>query len=405
MAVNLTELGVSRYKKRDSRYEIQDVKVKALRLVVQPSGAKSWAARFWRHNRQHKLTLGPFPEVTLEAARRGAKLAVAAVADGRNPVEERKEARRREERERAEAITTQTAYERYETEHIDAALGKDTATNVKRLFRLYILPAIGKTQVKDVTHDDCKAIWTKEARRGNPSNANKIFVALRHFFRWLRRNSILANPSPLDDVEAPEGSAPRDRVLKTEELRLVWNAAGKMEYPFGPFVRLLILTLSRRNEVSEMVRGELDVPASQWTLPSERTKNGRVHLVPLAPAALDLIKALPEHDSKAGWLFTTDGETAASNFSKRKRTLDAIVTELNDGKPIPNWTLHDLRRTGDTGMHNLGVQPHIVEACVNHVSGHKGGVAGRYNWAEYLPEKRAAFELWAAHVMKIADAV
>jgi integrase len=165
---------------------------------------------------------------------------------------------------------------------------------------------------------------------------------------------------------------------------------------------MLILTLARRNEVARMVRPELDLAGELFTLPGARTKNKLEHLVPLAPAALDILRRLHNYvDSEAGFIFTTDGKHASSNFSKNKRRLDALVTKLNDGTPLPRWTLHDVRRTGDTGMHELGVAPHIVEAFVNHISGHKKGVAGTYNKAKYLKEKRAAFALWAEHVTSL----
>jgi len=399
----LTALGVQKIAPRERTFEVPDGKVRGLWLVIQPSGAKSWCVRFSRHNRDRRFTIGRYPVLGLDAARKAAGEALARVAAGRDPIEERKEQRRKEERERAEAVTVQAVYEsRYEPEHV-ATLGEGTAANVRRMFTRYILPAIGKAKIGEVSTDACAAIWEKEAKRGYASNAHKVFAVLRHFFGWLRRKRIMTKANPVEDMEPPKEGAPRERVLNTAELRLVWLAAGETPYPFGAFVQLLILTLARRNEVSEMMKRELDLAAALWTLPSARTKNSKEHLVPLSGAAMDILRRIHNYvGSTAGWVFTTDGETSASNFSKRKRVLDAIVTRLNGGEAIPNWTLHDLRRTGDTGMHELGVAPHIVEACVNHV-GHKSGVRGTYNRAQYLPEKRDAFERWAAHVLSVAD--
>lgn len=389
----LTALSVEKYAKKPHRYEVPDSKVAGLRLIVQPSGAKSWAVRYSRHNRDRRFTLGPFPTLGLDAARKAAGVALAKVAAGTDPGEERKTTRRTEERERASAVPIKAAWERYLAEHVAPSTAESTADQTTWLFTKFILPAIGRVAIGAVTPGECKAVWDKERKRGNPSNAHKVFVALRGFFNWLRAELIMTKPSPLEGLVPPEGSKAGERTLNAAELRLVWLAAGEMDYPFGPFVKLLILTLARRNEVARMTKAELD--GALWTIPGARTKNKREHVVPLAGLALDTIKRCDNYTSEAGWLFTTDGEHAASNFSKNKCRLDAIVTRLNDGKPIPPWKLHDLRRTGDTEMHELGVAPHIVEACVNHVSGHKRGVAGTYNKAKYLPEKRAAFDLWA----------
>lgn len=401
----LTALAVERIAPKASRFEVPDSKVAGLRLVVQPSGAKSWCVRYSRHDRDRRFTLGRFPVLGLDAARKRAGEALAIVAAGRDPGAEKTATRRAEERERAAAILIRDAFKRYKAEHIDRG-AESTAYQTTWLFAKFILPAIGSLTIGEVTPGECKAIWAKQQRRGRRSNANKIFIALRGFFNWLRAELIMTAPSPLDGMKPPEGSKGGARHLDAAELRLVWLAAGEMDYPFGPFVRLLLLTLARRNEVGRMVKTELDLPGALWTIPETRTKNKREHVVPLSGAALDALRRLDNYiDSEAGFIFTTDGERASSNWSKNKRALDAIVTKLNNGTAIPHWKLHDLRRTGDTEMHELGVAPHIVEACVNHISGHKKGVAGTYNKAKYLKEKRAAFDLWAAHVVRIAEGV
>jgi integrase len=116
-------------------------------------------------------------------------------------------------------------------------------------------------------------------------------------------------------------------------------------------------------------------------------------VVPLAPLARDILKSVT---ADAGLLFTTTGRSPVSGFSKIKSRLDNSMS-------IPPWRLHDLRRTAATGMAGIGVAPHIVEACLNHVSGAKAGVAGTYNRAAYEPEKRAALERWADHITGIVS--
>jgi integrase len=197
-------------------------------------------------------------------------------------------------------------------------------------------------------------------------------------------------------------------VLSQDEIRWFWQATEAADAPrvlgapkpFKALLRLLLLTGQRLDEVAGMTREELRDDGS-WHLPSARTKNKRAHVVPLSPLACDLIASMGDEDT--GLVFTTNGRTPVSGWSRMKRRLDAAMLELakqeRGGKvTIPPWRLHDLRRTAVTNIVELGVPPHVVELVVNHISGHKAGVAGVYNKSEMLPERKAALERWAAHL-------
>jgi len=146
-----------------------------------------------------------------------------------------------------------------------------------------------------------------------------------------------------------------------------------------------------------MTRGELSDDGATWTIPSSRTKNKRAHVVPLPPLARAIIAGVKPIASAAGYVFTTNGRSAISGWSAIKKVLDAAM-----GATSP-WRLHDLRRTAATGMAEIGIPPHIVEAALNHVSGAKAGVAGTYNRAAYAPEKRAALERWAERIERLVS--
>ena len=141
-----------------------------------------------------------------------------------------------------------------------------------------------------------------------------------------------------------------------------------------------------------MRRDEID--GATWTIPGARTKNRRVHVVPLAPLARQLIASVPGNGEL---VFTTDGRSPVSVGSKIKRRLDQAMK-------IPPWRLHDLRRTFVTGLAELGIRPDVIELAVNHVSGLRGGIAGVYNRSELLPERRAALERWATHMQGLVAA-
>jgi integrase len=184
--------------------------------------------------------------------------------------------------------------------------------------------------------------------------------------------------------------------INEAEIAEVWQAFGAEGGAFCDLFKLLLLTGQRRGEVVGMRRAELsglDGDKPVWDIPSDRTKNSRPHSVPLAPQAVTIINARPEI-GESGLLFTTTGRTPISAFSKTKERVDGRIARRRGEAGLalmPDWTLHDLRRTMVTMMNErLGIAPHVVESCVNHISGGaKAGVAGVYNKALYLTDRRA----------------
>lgn len=227
---------------------------------------------------------------------------------------------------------------------------------------------------------------------------------LSKLFGWaLQHRKIAANPSV--GVYVPAAPKSRERVLTNTEIFWFWRATDKINPLFGAMLKLLLLTGARLREVAGMRRAELNEDGAIWLVPGTRTKNKRDHSVPLSSLTREILDGVRTVSGGPGYVFSTTGLTPISGFSKAKRRLDELMTSSAkvNGVEIPPWRLHDLRRTCATGMaesppSGLGIAPHIVEACLNHVSGHKVGVAGIYNKAEYLPEKRVAFARWSAHV-------
>jgi integrase len=191
----------------------------------------------------------------------------------------------------------------------------------------------------------------------------------------------------------------RERVLDLDELRLIWNALPARDY--GAIIKLLALTGARANEIAGLRREELRDGAI--LLPGSRTKNGREHLIPLsAPARAILADHLEQHKDETRSLVFGRRTGPFSGWSKCKDALDQRIAETA-GRSLPHWTPHDLRRSFATNAAGIGIQPHIIEACLNHVSGHKGGVAGIYNRAAYEPEKKTAFDRWAEHLLAVVE--
>jgi integrase len=234
--------------------------------------------------------------------------------------------------------------------------------------------------------------------------------ALKRRFRLPTHSTKLpiSTSSPVLGTNRPAEPKSRERVLTDSELAEIWATFGDDDY--GRIVKLLMLTAQRRDEVGGMRWTELDTDKNVWTIPSTRTKNHREHTVPLTDAAIALIplrREGREHVFGDGPRRKGDSHRGFSGWSKSKAALDARILAARqkaadagvEAEPLPDWRLHDLRRTAATVMADrLGVLPHIVEAVLNHVSGHRAGVAGVYNLARYEAEMRAALRTWADYV-------
>jgi integrase len=234
-----------------------------------------------------------------------------------------------------------------------------------------------------------------------PTARNRVRSSLSAFFNWAVREGLL-DANPVAGTARADERGSRDRVLSQGELAELWAALP--EGDFGEIVRLLILTGQRREEIGALRWSEIDLDRSLIVFPPERTKNLRQHEVPLSTQAHAIIERQPKRKGR-DFLFGI-GEAGFSGWSKSKERLDQALLSKRKAadrraKPLPSWRLHDLRRTAAIGMAELGVLPHIVEAVLNHVSGHKAGVAGTYNRARYEAEVRDALSRWAAHVANL----
>lgn len=406
----LTELSVKREKPGSTRKEIADRRFPGFYLIIQPSGAKSFALRYRHAGRPRKLTLGRHPVIDLAKAHKRAADALEVLEGGRDPAATYKptqvELQRSGDRD-AFANVVREFVEKHARprnrswKEAARLIGLKPDASTERLVDIdggiaqrWAARDIGKISRRDII----EAIEAIE----HGTLANRTFSALRKLFNWCLARDIIS-ASPCAGVKRPHEEGSRDRVLSDRELSAIWAAAVAHGYPYGRMVQLLLLTGQRRTEVAGMREEEIDLAAQTWAIPRSRTKNKRPHTVPLGADAIGIIAKLPR--IAGGFLITGTGRSAFSGFSRAKRNFDkAVLIELRRHDPaaeLTPWKLHDCRRTVGTRLHEIGVLPHVVEAILNHVSGHKGGVAGVYNRAEYERQKRDALERWERHLAGI----
>ncbi|MER8859458.1 tyrosine-type recombinase/integrase [Mesorhizobium sp. M0757] len=396
---------IAALKPGESRQEIPDSAQAGLYLVMQPSGALSFAVRTKIDGKAAKVTIGRYDEVgsndragniisasraiNVTQARAIAETVMADAKRGNDPRatkidrtsvgawfdEFMKTARTTGFKGRPVKASTADEYERIIT------------TNVKPHWKHV-------TDIRTIDYRDVEKLLAKLT----PGARRNAFAVLSAFFRWKPVARAMGR-NIIELAEAPAKPQSRDRVLSLDEIKAVWKAAEKCGYPFGPMAQLLLLTGQRRDEIANLKWSEIS--DDRITLEAARTKNSRPHVVPLAPLASTIIEALPKmHDADGNpseYLFTTTATTPFSGFSNGKKALDKHC-----GEPaLPDWHLHDLRRTCATELAKLGIKQEVTEAILNHKTGKVSGVAAIYNRYDYQDEKREALEQLATRIQSI----
>ena len=273
------------------------------------------------------------------------------------------------------------------------------------MFALHLYPTLGSRRIETVTRRDILDLLDAIEAKSSGARANRVLANVRRLFSWAVERGII-EASPAANVKAPGQEQARDRVLTDGEVTAFLRACEGMGEPFGPLFRLLLLTGQRREEVGALPWAELDVSGALWRLPAARTKNKRASDVPLAEQAVAILEGLmPRSPLVFPAAFTRAGHAEVrpvSGFGRAKDRLDGLMlAELRKVDPeatLPDWRLHDLRRTAASGMARLGVAVHVVEKLLNHVSGTFAGVVGVYQRHDFMAEKRAAAQAWANYL-------
>lgn len=347
--------------------EYPDAKVTGLRLRVGAGGAKTWTLRRRVGSKVINRKIGTYPATSLAKARDTALAMIAAIeTTGTTEPLDR---------------TFKEAAERWIADKARPAL-------IERQLDLHVYPAWADRKLIDFKRAD-----VRDLIRGLEGDVlpNRVLATVKSIFTHAVKQDWLEH-SPADHVDKPKSEAARERVLAMDEIARVWNAAGLLGYPTGPWARLLMLTGQRRSEVAGMRWADLDLEAGTWTLTATHTKAKRAHLVPLPAAALALIRDMPR---VGDYVFSTTSNTPLKGFARAKSLIDQWLESKGEGLSEP-WRFHDLRRSAATHMVRLGIPELVVSRILNHAV---QGVTGQvYALHTYAAEKRHALDVWAAEI-------
>ncbi len=374
---------------RGARVERFDSEVDGLCIRVTGAGTKSWYV-YYRfpgpdgEPKHHRLCLGRWPETSVKRAREAAQEIKEQVASGTDPKRVLQLELSAAQAE-AEKTFTWLAEKYIARECPNLQRGRE----IESLIRRELIPYWGWKHVTELRQEHLTEVTDRLIDAGKPMAALRLYEVAKRVLRWsLKRGHIEA--SPFAASEPPVARVKRGRVLKHHEIGVLWSAWDKMGYPYGPMMQFLLLTAQRRSEVAHMAWTEIDVDKLQWTIPEERSKSKREHIVPLSAPTMEIINAIPRIDG-SDYVLTVTGERPVSAFSQAKAKADEI-SEISD------WRLHDLRRTARTEMARLGVAEIVSERVLNHLP---RGLVAVYNIYEYLDEKRDALERWGQELTNI----
>ncbi|WP_179221669.1 tyrosine-type recombinase/integrase [Inquilinus limosus] len=410
----LSEQAIEKMKAPETgRVQVYDALVPGLVLRVS-STARTWSYLYRINGAAKRLSLGEWPGMGVALARERAGDAAKMVQRGEDPV-----AIKRAKAEAARTAKTMAQLvDDFIAQHIKRNM-RGGAKEAERLLTKNVVPALGKKLAKDVTAADVRGLLDGMARRDAAVSANRTRTVLHKLFDWaMERDIVTANV--VKRVAPVTAETPKDRVLSDAELVEVWHAAGKLGWPFGNVIRLLMVTAARRSEIAELERTEVASDGQSIVIGAERMKAGLPHVIALSSLAQAELAAAPmTHQPNTNppkpsvHVFTTNGTTPVSGWSRAKQRIDKFILDARrddmkrhgadpaDAQAMPDWTVHDLRRTAATGMARLGIDFMVIGAVLAHSQRRHVGITATYARHRFDAEKKRALEAWGAHVERI----
>lgn len=367
------------------RREVYDAEVPGLVLRLSSSGVKSWSFTYRIAGKPRRLTLGGYPGVSLKLARDRARDARAAVQRGEDPVEDIKREQREKELNGFEACAKD-----FIKKYCKPKL--KTWEQVESTLERLAIPEFKDRPVRDIRRRDIVDLLEKVAAK-TPGQSNHLRAYLSKMFNWLlEREAVEVNP--VVGIAQRYKPQARTRILTDDEVKALWKATERMGGAFGACTQFLLTTGVRRDEAGLLRWDELDGPWAR--LAASRMKAGRDFKAPLSSAALAILGARPRF-AGCPYVFTTGGKVPINGWGKAKETLDKYMAEAH-GAPVPDWRLHDLRRTVASGLARLGYGTEVIKRVLAHTPPASDVTSSVYNQYAYDAEAMAAVQAWGAHV-------
>lgn len=359
-----------------------------LRLRRRANGQvnKTWVLRYWIAGAERRISLD-FAGENLGAARKWASDLKAKIRLGFDPAQEKMRARINAEQTLRIAIDGYLAEKKTEV--------RKSSYYVVQHYLLDHCRPLHNLPLRQVTANDVSGLHLTLLNANSPYLAANTRAWLGTFFVWAMGRGLVDRNPCLGVGKRPVSQ--RDRVLTMDELKAVWAATADGSN-HSAIVRLLALTGARAREIGELEWSE--IRSDRLELPPARMKNNRAHTIYLTQTMRGLIDSRRRGPDQAR-AFIKNGSARFSGWGYHKAFLDKRIAEC--GIVMQPWQLHDLRRTFATGLGELGVAPHVIEAAIGHASGFRAGIAGVYNRSTLEPQIRHALAVWDQHIREIVE--
>ena len=395
--MKFTDAKIRALKPKSSRYEVWEGGRNGFGIRISPHGRKSWVFMYWFEGMQKRMTFGVYPEMTLEKAHSAHAKAREQLINKIDPSEL--------------LIQTNIAHRGSPTvsqlvnEYIEkwAKPRKRTWEEDARMLSKDVIPNLGKRKAKDIKRRDIVLLIDEIVDRGSPITANRTLRIIKKMFSFAVKRGVL-DASPCMEIDPPAKENQRERVLTEEEIKIFWFGLdkAKMSDATKLVLRLLLITAQRKGEVSQAEWSEIDLKNKWWTIPKERSKNERIHRVPLSPMAIDIFKQAKLLAGDSRWVFPSSKSLpvtprsisrAIRNNSEKKSSDNRKHTPpYGDFFKIDHFTPHDLRRTATSMMTSLKIAELDVSKVLNHTI--QTVTSRHYNHYTYDKEKQQALKTW-----------
>ena len=366
---------------------------------VTANGTRAFVLNYRLRGREHRFTIGAWPDWSALKAVREARNLRQRVDRGENPIEDRTPS--------PTTVTVASILDDFMARHVrNKNQPLRSADEYESAFNRLVKPRIGNLGIYEVRRSHVIKMLDEIEDANGPVMADRTLAYVRKAFNWYATRDDQFNvPIVRGMARVKPKERARTRILSDDEIRILWPVLDEAG-TFGALAKTLLLTAQRRDEVAHMQHNEIGREGI-WAIPAERYKTKRPNFVPLSKAALAVIAAQPKHED-CNYVFPSRAKTPYSGFGKSKAKLDKAVfavmkKQAKKGakvEPMPNWTLHDLRRTAKTLMVRAGVRSDISERVLGHVI---AGVEGTYDRHSYADEKRDALEKLAEMIERILN--
>lgn len=386
----LTDTKLRNLKPKEKLYKVNDRD--GLYVAVTPAGSVSFRYNYAINGRQETVTFGRYGigGITLAEARERLGEAKRMVADGKSPAKEKA-------RDKARIKGAET-FGAWAEKWLRGYQMADSTRDMRRsVYTRELKGKFGNQKLNEITHEDLRAITDTIVERGAPATAVHAREIVLQVYRWaIERGQKVENPADLVRPASIAKFEPRDRSLTPGEIGLMYRYLEKVGTTpsIRVAVKLLLLTMVRKSELTNATWSEINFSEAIWTIPKERMKRRNPHLVFLSRQVMDILVALKTFAGGSDFILPSRYDSdAPMSSATMNRVLDLTYKAAQkDGHDLAKFGPHDLRRTASTLLHEAGYNSDWIEKCLAH---EQKGVRAVYNKAEYREQRTAMLQDWA----------